>query len=171
MHNHLRQGLLNIEDAWGTQTWWHRLAAKFIGIIVSDALIAYNYEYSVSHTMRDFVNELALSLIFNEMEGHDTVQQRRQSGESVPPTAPPPVPHMAIPFHAHPLRKLVQLSLYKGKVLAKEGARRKCVSCNTRGEKRNAHFYCATCSDESREQIVAVCGHGSSRGTECHAFH
>ena len=117
--------------------------------------------------MHDFVNELALSLIFNEMEGYDTVQQRRQSGESVPPTAPPPVPHMAIPFHAHPLRKLSQLSMYKGKVLAKEGARRrKCMCCNARGEKCNAYFYCATCSDESRGAIVAVCGHGSSRGTE-----
>lgn len=30
---------------------------------------------------------------------------------------------------------------------------------------------CATCSDESRGVIVAVCGRGSSRGTECHAFH
>ena len=89
----------------------------------------------------------------------------------MPPTAPPPVPHMAIPFHAHPLRKLPQLSMYKGKVLAKEGTRQKCVCCNAREEKRNAHFYCATCSDESPGVIVAICVHGSSRGKECHAFH
>ena len=39
VHNHLRQGLLNIEDAWGTQTWWQGLAATFIGVIVTDAFL------------------------------------------------------------------------------------------------------------------------------------
>ena len=51
-------------------------------------------------------------------------------------------------------------------MLAKDGAHRICVCCNVRLEKCNAHFYCATCSDESRGVIVAVCGRGSSRGTE-----
>ena len=115
VHNHLRQGLLNIEDVWGTQTWRHHLAATLFGVTVTDALIAYNYEHSASHTMRDFVNELALSLIFNEMEGYDTVQQRRQFGESVPPTAPPPVPHMAIPFHTHPLENCNNCPCTRGK--------------------------------------------------------
>ena len=40
-----------------------------------------------------------------------------------------------------------------------------------RGEKRNAHFYCVTCTDEQRAFAVAVCEHGSVRGTECHSFH
>lgn len=46
VHNHLRQGLLNTEYAWGTQTWRHRLAATFFGMTVVDAMLAYDYEHS-----------------------------------------------------------------------------------------------------------------------------
>ena len=49
VHNHLRQGLLNIEDAWGTQTWWHRLAATFIGVIVTDVLISLFNPHRIIH--------------------------------------------------------------------------------------------------------------------------
>ena len=82
------------------------------------------------------------------------VPQRRQSRDEHPPSVP------VTPFEAHPLRRMSQLSLYKGKMRQK-GARRKCVSCAARGEKRNAHFYCVTCTDEQRGIVVAVCGHGS----------
>ena len=54
---------------------------------------------------------------------------------------------------------------------AKNQLRKEHLACNACGEKCNAHFYCTTCSDESRGAIVAVCGHGSFRGTECHSFH
>ena len=134
-------------------------------MVVTDAFIAYNYEHRSEMTIRNFVKEVTISLLFNTFDGSDMVPQRQQSRDEHPSTVP------VTPFEAHPLRCLSQLSLYKGKMRHKEGAHRKCVSCAARGEKRNAHFYCVTCTDEQRGIIVAVCGHGSVRGTECHSFH
>ena len=164
VHNHFRQGLLNIETAWGMQTWWHCLAATFFGMVVTDASIAYNYEYRSEMTIRNFVKEVTISLLFNTFDGSIMVPQRRKSRNEHPSSVP------VTPFEANPLQRPSQLSLYKGKMRQKEGARRKCVSCAAHGEKCNTHFYCVTCTDEQRGIVVAVhvCGHGSVRGTECH---
>ena len=121
VHNHLRQGLLNIEDAWGTQTWWHRLAATFVGITVIDAMLAYNYERRVdAKSVEDFANDLALSLIFNKFDGYELVSRRRLSDEPI--AAEPPIP--AVPFEAHPLKSLLTLPKYKKNIGSKKGARR-----------------------------------------------
>ena len=132
-------------------------------MVVTDVFIAYNYEHHSEMTIRNFVKEVTISLLFNKFDGSDMVPQRRQSRDEHPPSVP------VTPFEAHPLRCLSQLSLYKGKMHYKEGARSKSVSCAARGEKHNAHFYCATCIDEQWGIVVAV-GHGSVQGTECHSF-
>ena len=119
VHNHFRKGLLNIETVWGTQTWWHRLAATFFGVVVTDAFIAYNYEQRSEMTIRNFVKEVSIFLLFNTFDGSDMVPQRRQSRDEHPPSVP------VIQFEPHPLRRLSQLSLYKGKMRQK-GAHRKC---------------------------------------------
>ena len=131
VHNHLRQGLLSIEEAWITQTWWHKLAATFFGIIVTDALLAFNYEHSTSPmTIYDFANDLASSLIFNHFDGHipEHSQRRCQSSESIPETSSHPVD----PFISHPLRSLVLLPAYQSKKGSKEGARSQmfCLCCS-----------------------------------------
>lgn len=65
------------------------------------------------------------------------------------------------------LRKLSQLSIYKGKMLAKEEN----VYPVMLLERSAMPTLLWTCSDESRSVIVAACGHGSFWGTDCHAFH
>ena len=60
-----------------TQTWWHRLAATFFGVVVTDAFIAYNYEHSREMTIRNFAKEVTISLLFNTFDGSDMVPQRR----------------------------------------------------------------------------------------------
>ncbi|KAL5500807.1 hypothetical protein EMCRGX_G012412 [Ephydatia muelleri] len=118
VHNHLRQGLLNIEDAWGTQTWWHRLAATFIGITVIDAMLAYNYERRVdAKSVEDFANDLALSLIFNKFDGYELVSRRRLSDEPI--AAEPPIP--VVPFETHPLKSLLTLPKYKKNIGQRKG--------------------------------------------------
>ena len=47
-----------------TQTWWHCLAATFFGVVVTDAFIAYNYEHHSEMTIRNFVKEVTISLLF-----------------------------------------------------------------------------------------------------------
>ena len=170
VHNHLRQGLLSIEEAWITQTWWHRLAATFFGIIVTDALLAYNYEHSTSTmTVHEFANDLASSLIFNHFDGHvpEQSQRRRQSSESITEPSSNPVD----PFISHPVRSLVLLPAYQSKKGSKEGARCKCSVFAAHGKRRNAHYYCEACSDISKGSFVLICGHQSERGTACHTIH
>eukprot|EP00731_Ephydatia_muelleri_P006247 Em0003g495a len=138
VHNHLRQGLLNIEDAWGTQTWWHRLAATFVGITVIDAMLAYNYERRVdAKSVEDFANDLALSLICNKFDGYELVSRRRMSDEPI--AAEPSIP--VVPFEAHPLKCLLTLPKYKKNIGSKEGARRKCYVCAAQGKRHNAHYF------------------------------
>ena len=110
-------------------------------MVVTGTFIAYNYEHRSEMTIQNFVKEVTISLLFNTFDDSDMVPQRRRSRDEHPPSVP------VTPFEAHPLQRLSQLSLYKGKMRQK-GARRKCVSCATRGEKRNAHFYRVTCTDE-----------------------
>lgn len=131
VHNHLRQGLLSIEEA---------LAATFFGIIVTDALLAYNYEHSTSPmTIHEFANDLASFLIFNHFDGHvpEQSQRRRQSSELITEPSSNPVD----PFFSHPLISLVLLPAYQSKKGSKEGARHKCSVCAAHGKRRNAHWH------------------------------
>ena len=176
VHNHMRQGLLNIEAAWVTHTWWHRLVATLFGVIVINAMLAYNFEHSTNpKTVDEFANDLSLSLIFNEFDGHVPENEQRRlssdsnaelSGESSNMSVP-----CAVPFNAHLLKSLLSLPLYQDHVGSKEGACRKCSVCSAKGKRNNAHHYCVTCSDISKNSIVAICGHQSERGTDCHATH
>ena len=111
-------------------------------------------------TIREFANDLATFLIFNHFDGHIPEQIRRQSNESIPS-----------PSISHPLRKLVLLPTYQKKKGSKEGARRKCSVCAAQGRRRNAHYYCAKCSDISKGSLVVICGPQSQRGTDCHTIH
>ena len=43
-HDHLRQGSLEVEHLWCTKTWWHRLFGSILGMIVTDAYLAYKFE-------------------------------------------------------------------------------------------------------------------------------
>eukprot|EP00731_Ephydatia_muelleri_P015330 Em0008g1050a len=166
-HNHLRQGLLGVEEAWGTQTWWHRLVATMFGVTVVDAMLSYNYEQNASLSVTEFASNLAMLLIFNQLDGHDVEEGRRRSSDFLQS----PVALVPVQFSAHPLRRLSQLKAYDGTKGSKEGVRRKCSVCATRGERHNAHYYCVSCSDESSNSIVVVCGHGTLRGTTCHTIH
>ena len=118
------------------------------GVSVVDAMLSYNYEQNASLSVAEFASNLALLLIFNQLDGH-VVEGRRRS--SVP-----------VQCNAHPLRRqLSQLKIYEGMIGSKEGVCQKCSVCAARGERHNAHYYCVSCSDESSNSIVAVCGHPS----------
>jgi hypothetical protein len=72
IHNHYRQGTLALEESWGTHTWWHRLLATVLGIVVTDAYFMYCMDYgaldgvtSPRQSFLDFCNILADELIHN----------------------------------------------------------------------------------------------------------
>ena len=107
-----------------------------------------------------------MSLIFYEFDGYVPENYHRRlssdsnaelSGESLSMSVP-----CAVPYNAHLLKSLLSLPLYQDHVGSKEGARRKCSVCSAEGKRNNAHYYCVTCSDISKNSIVAIIGHLSS---------
>ena len=69
IHDHYRQGSLEMERNWVTKKWYHRIFTTVFGICVVDAFFAYKYECQMSaeeaQGFTDFLCRLAHQLIFN----------------------------------------------------------------------------------------------------------
>ena len=68
IHNHLRQGGLELERHWQTQTWWHRNFATIIGICETDAFLTFqrfhpNKTLTTNLSHRGFTERLSLQLL------------------------------------------------------------------------------------------------------------
>jgi hypothetical protein len=69
VHNHYRQGSLRIEDNWKTKTWTTRVFSTIIGMIATNAYLAYRYEHKVLGSMddlldfKDFLKKMAFLLV------------------------------------------------------------------------------------------------------------
>ncbi len=68
VHDHYRQGILELERNWHTKCWWHRLFGTIIGMIVTDSYLAYRYDY-----LRRYRDDSGL-LPFKSFCGRLTVQ-------------------------------------------------------------------------------------------------
>lgn len=74
LHDRYRQGTLKLEIEWRTHTWWYRVFTTVFGMILTDAYLAYKYEFSLyakntlnfsaCDTFIEFVGKLAYSFIF-----------------------------------------------------------------------------------------------------------
>ncbi len=67
IHDHYRQGSLQIEKSWITQKWYHRLFATLLGVSITDAFLAYKYDCLRGNKgapdYMDFCYELAHELL------------------------------------------------------------------------------------------------------------
>ena len=68
LHNHLRQGCLDIERTLKTKCWYRRLFYTILGICVTDSSLAFQH-YSQNHkrkheTLNSFLSTLCFQLIF-----------------------------------------------------------------------------------------------------------
>ena len=74
VHNHLRQGGLELERHWKIHTWWHCNFAIIFGVCKSDAYVAsrcFNpLAPNLSH--REFTERLSLQLLTYKSLFHDT---------------------------------------------------------------------------------------------------
>ena len=50
-----------------------------LGMPVVDAMLSYNYEQNASLSVTEFASNLALLLIFNQLDGHLLLERRRRS--------------------------------------------------------------------------------------------
>ena len=65
----MRQGLLNVEAAWVTHTWWDKLVAKLFGVIAIDAMLPYNFEHSTTGFHREKTSRGGKSRVYTFFRG------------------------------------------------------------------------------------------------------
>lgn len=73
IHDHYRQGVLEMERTWHTKTWWHRIFATVWSITIVNTYFGYRLDYKRDHdnsddgmdSFHDFLGKLAHQLIFN----------------------------------------------------------------------------------------------------------
>ena len=166
VHNHLRQGSLALEEAWGTRKWHHRVFASILGMVEVDAFLMYSALHLDGKSMehRTFTERLALSLITNTygvpVSPHTRSLRSPQQSES------------ASTDTAHLFMPLTTLHQYESKQGSAGGARRKCLVCvRVFKEQNNGHYFCSTCSQRPEGLIVTVCGMSSDRGSRCMDWH
>ena len=164
VHNHLRQGSLRLEVAWGTHKWEHRVMSTLLGIIEVDSFLAFQLVHpdGAGVTHRQFTEQLALQLIHN-----------RHGELSAPLTRNAPTTSVArYVGDTHTIFSLTTLPQYDHRKGCAGGARRKCVVCSfVFSEQNNAHYYCKECSDPSKGYIITLCGERSCRGSRCLDWH
>lgn len=153
IHNHIRQDGLSLETVWRTQKWQHRMFACILGIVETNAFLAFNYfcknasSNYIDHAT--FTENLALQLITNTFTSvgqseHRSLTQTTHCDIALPGS------HVLQPLSKHDKRKRVQ---------------RKCVICSrVRHVQQKASFYCTLCG------ISAVlCSPQTQR--DCFSYH
>ena len=94
VHDHYRQGSLEMERNWTTRKWYHRIFTTILGICIVDAFYAYKLEMKQAREdPRDFtffIGRLAHQLVFNQFltEGmqlrdmEDDIEDEKEVSES-----------------------------------------------------------------------------------------
>lgn len=90
VHDHYRQGILELERHWKTNVWWHRFFITILGIVYTDCFFAYRKDFLAYGDIRrefleyeDFLDQLSSSMIFNDLDTFGTHEygQRRETAE------------------------------------------------------------------------------------------
>lgn len=150
VHNHIRQSGLALELVWNTQNWKHRIYASLLGIIETNAYLAYKYfknvHNNVSHST--FTEKVAHQLIlYKENETRDARENGVGVGETVSGESTD--------------HKLVALS----SISEKTRVQRKCVICSRVHKKQQkASYFCGSCGYKA-----VLCS--PTTGRDCFAYH
>ena len=74
VHDHYRQGSLEIERHWITHSWWHRMFSTIFRMCIVDAYLCFKFEAiqrqelpSKVDDFSTFLGKLAYQLIFNDL--------------------------------------------------------------------------------------------------------
>eukprot|EP00121_Abeoforma_whisleri_P005887 Awhi_evm1s5339 len=162
VHDHLRQGGLQLENFYRTQRWYHRCFSTLLGMIETNAFLGYKLENPKgeyeSHT--DFTNQLAYELIHNPyVEEQIAVQLRSASQRAFNQVDVNPSKN------EHTLQSLSNVQ--DPKIQALNDRRRE---CSLKGCKRKTAYYCAQCSDRNSLRFFMICS-TTAKGKTCHVDH
>jgi len=185
VHNHLRQGGLGMEKRIRTKSWKMRLFCTIIGIIETDAFLAYRLETearmeasrdldsdadddepgAASHT--SFTEKLIDQLLDNVYK-NDHLQLRQRVAEQLGVSFSPDQP-----MRGHVLASFSKSQFYTARMENGESrgtCQRRCRICSKR-----TRYYCAACSTDSPDANVAeflpLCGPSSSSDMHCLTTH
>ena len=175
VHNHYRQGLIGVEEVWGTTTWWHRIEATVLGMITTDAYLAIRHfgNYDEDKTIADFVKQLVVQLISKHktgmveaLSGTPPPRQTRSVMSGSPSTSVSPSTAVCLPT-MHIIQSLKLHPKYQNAKRPKLN----CVRCywKLKLSSSTCAHYCVTCSDDN--YIVPVHGPGCAQGYECMVWH
>lgn len=81
IHNHIRQSGLALEQVWKTHKWAHRIFASLLGVIETNAFLAFNYFMQPENEKLDhntFTTNLSLQYI-NKSHGRQMMQEIDQN--------------------------------------------------------------------------------------------
>eukprot|EP00731_Ephydatia_muelleri_P009180 Em0004g1518a len=174
VHNHLRQGGLELERHWKTQTWWHRNFATIFGMCESDAYLAFRYFHPLAPILshREFTERLSLQLLTYKSSFHDTGPSARlRKHMPVAPTEQPLQTVVAKIMSSHTLKTNMRecpVFQYKRQRLEQDeegtshngrvpSVQRKCSVCC----ERKTAYYCDECT-QLHEEIVPICNPGNA---------
>jgi hypothetical protein len=88
IHDHYRQGCLEMEREWKTHKWYHRIFTTVFGICIVDSFFGYRYEKNLNRTenidnFSTFLGRLAFQLINNHFK-LERRQRRRDDIDDTP---------------------------------------------------------------------------------------
>ena len=86
VHDHYRQGTLELERHYKTESWWHRLLCTILGITYTDSYFAYCHDYEGAPrgnkkmlSYREFLQSVAIDMIKNHFRHSPPATNTRTS--------------------------------------------------------------------------------------------
>ena len=145
VHDHLRQGSIEMEREWITRDWVLRLFGTLLSMIMVNAYLAYRYMTGREDDLNKFLGHLALQLINNKfIDRGAMVLRRRQRDEGVE----------EVEVLVHEAGYLCQLPLYADLKGTSQRARQR---CKREGCAAPTGVYCIQCSDIANNVFVCYC--------------
>ena len=166
VHDHLRQGVLALEQHWLTKNWVMRLFATILGVIATDCFYASKFTHPdemKNMSLLDYIDRLAFQLINYEQH---TARMTRSSGSDSSSQVQP-----SAPSGHHELGNISELERYTKKKSTKKNKKnyRARIRCSEPSCDRQTVYYCVTCTGTGARRPVGLCS--PTNGSSCYFTH
>jgi hypothetical protein len=168
VHNHVRSNI-GLEEVWGTWMWWKRIFAGILGMIITDAYLAYKFDVGEGAMTRYlFMEQLANEMCSNKIKRGHCRFSKRKASSSVEDVLETEVYEEE--GHAYlPLLEHIMYSDRKKKQCNKNGSSQvKCPQRTCSVCQKLAGYFCKTCSSKEGK-LVVLCGPLTKR--DCSKVH
>ena len=167
IHDHLRQGILEVERYWLTQRWWLRFFGTIFAIYVVNSFLGYRflwpqqrqYHFSEPDDFEEFTGKLAYQMVFNPYLRDRIVPSTRLS-TTTDVQSPTPVTSTASNSNSRSNQFVPTLKPLSD---VKQSRKR----CKVNKCREICSFFCMECSKDGK--FFGVCGSNTNR--QCWGSH